>query len=59
MPDYIMTELELLHPGRLRQCSSLMPEYIIRELELLSPERLRQCSSVIIDYMDSIQSVCS
>jgi hypothetical protein len=37
MPDYMIRELELLHPERLRQCSRGMIDYMIRERELLNP----------------------
>jgi hypothetical protein len=42
MLDYMIRELELQNPERLRQCNSVMPDYMIRELEILNPERLRE-----------------
>jgi hypothetical protein len=31
IPDYRIRDLELLHPERLRQCSSVRPDYRIRD----------------------------
>jgi hypothetical protein len=57
MPDYIISELELLNPERLRQCSSVIPDYIIRDLELVYPERLRECSSVKSRASETVQQL--
>jgi hypothetical protein len=50
MPDYIIRDLELLHPERLRQ--QQQRDILINErVGQLHAERLRQCSSVMPNCM--------